>query len=135
MSYRKITVDGNEYMWAAGKTHTKIRLGARGKSTLYLNSEWGTPVIHRDYPTASWDGSDHVLATPGNSVPATYVIASGDVKGMITGERYWKDHACYRHPNETITGLTFDPFDLEINQKRTLVRNCRPCNYDRYMDT
>lgn len=124
MGYRKFNVNGEEYLVAIGPTHTKIRKGRHGKSTMYLNSEWGTPVRHQGFCYSE---------DPARSNPdpiSNYIIRPADIRGMILGVRFWQDYPCTRHPEYMITGLTVDPFDAEIHNKTTLVGNCAQCIQD-----
>lgn len=142
MSYRKITVEGKEYLWSTNGVVTRVRLGRHGSTTEYLNSEWGTPLRNRSIygePKFIVDGGcsngRYVLDEDYGGAVTGFVIASGDVKGMILGERKWKNHPCSLHPYETVTGLSADPFDETIHHKRTLVENCRVCAYASYQRT
>jgi hypothetical protein len=127
MAYRKIVVNDVAYRYVVGKTHTKIHPeGDQKHSKLYLNAEWGTPCIDGGW-SYNEKAEDRLVAELPTREPYAYMVAPGDVRGMIVGERKWKDIPCRRHPEVTVTGVCTNPFDAEIRGKRTLVYNCPRC--------
>lgn len=48
MSYRKITVDGKEYIYQTGEKITKVRHGRHAKSTFFSNDEFGELIAVYD---------------------------------------------------------------------------------------
>lgn len=129
MSYRKITVDGVDYRWMTWKTATKVQtLDKHGKvvgSKQYENVDWGTPLISCDYEDGRRETGGPLRYTEHG-----FVVSTGDVHGMIIGDRRWSVH-----PERTVTGLTGDPFAGEIEQKHILVDNCPDCLYDSWCNT
>ena len=134
--YRNITVDGQEYRYRVGRETTKVQhLGKKTTTKFYPNAEWGTPRINQDYDQIRVNEYLGDNPRPVRSTSLGYVVMPGDVRGMILGERRWRDHPCSRHPEYIITGVCGDPFEGEIYQKGTLVTNCPACLHDSWLDT
>ncbi len=138
--YRNLVVNDVRYRYVVGREATKVQNRDTGQTRLYKNAEWGTPLIDRQWETpqvseVAWAGKDTQPLSRDRDRPNGFVVRPGDVRGMILGERRWKDYPCRDHPQQIITGLTGDPFAGEIEGLLILVGNCPICNYHSWMET
>jgi len=110
MTYRKITVDSVDYEFAAGKTHTKIKIVSTGKALgVFENQRYA------------------------NSFGTTLVVTPATVRRMIEGKEGPKVMHCEKHDHYT-THLTSDPFAAEIYGKTRLMMDCPECERDLAME-
>lgn len=106
MSYRKITVNGTQYQYSIGKTHTKIK-----GLPVFENSQIGDQIS---------DTQDYVV-TPYN--------VSNAILGKHTPRLVQKCH------HGTITHeTTTDPYAYEIYGKEVDMINCPKCVHELEMD-
>ena len=112
MSYRKITVDGKQYEYVIGKTHTKIKgLG------LFLNTEIGMtvpfpPEFHR--------------------APKTFVTP-GMIADKIQGKLPRKP-IMYSCEHLTTPHTVADPFESEVHGRYVAMIACDRCVNERSWD-
>lgn len=100
MSYRKVHINNKSYEYVIGKNSTKIKgVG------VFSNSEYGSPF--------AWL-TDKFLITPKH------------VTAMVLGDKVRIKYHCKLH-NSTTEKVTYDPFALEINNRKVIVPNCREC--------
>lgn len=112
MSYRKITVDNQEYEYTVGKEYTKVKgLG------IYKNSEIGDSV-----------------ATGLKYKPEKFIVAPYNVANAIKGIKKPREILKCRHGTETHE-TTLCPYDHEIHGQEVAMINCPKCVHDSYMDT
>lgn len=104
MSYRKITVDNQQYEYTVGKEYTKVKgLG------IYKNSDIGDSV-----------------ATGYKYHPEKFIVAPYNVANAIKGIKKPREmHKC-RHGTETHL-TTLSPYDLEIYHEEVQMINCPKC--------
>lgn len=106
MSYRKITVNEQEYQYSIGKSHTKVK-GFK----VFENRMIGDPI----------SGTSDYVVTP-------YNVANA-IKGIYQPRVVDKcSHGTVTH--ET----TIDPFDAEIYGEQREMINCPKCVHERAMD-
>lgn len=104
MSYRKITVDNQEYEYTVGKSNTKIKgIG------IFKNEEIGDKVIH-EYK----GDTDKFVVSP-------YNVANA-IKGISKPRIVLKcNHGTETH--ETV----LSPYDMEIYRKEVPMIKCKHC--------
>jgi hypothetical protein len=128
MGYRNIEVDGVQYQYAVGRSHTKITgLG------VFLNKNYGTPVGYHRFRDPTTSGQP----LPEGQI-GTYVISPSKVRAMILHKtkgiepQSYRQH-CLKH-DYVVTSLTPSPFAGEIEGKGTLMWNCPECVEDNAME-
>lgn len=109
MSYRNIKVNDVDYRYVIGKKVTKIQKVGDRNFKLFDNK-----VI-------------------GNMLGQSPVITPAVIRDLILGNPVPRELHCRCH-NVTTTTLTYDPYELEINETRRVMIACQNCVDDREMD-
>ena len=110
MTYRKITVDSVNYEFAAGKTHTKIKVASTGKALGVFENK--------------------IYA---NMMGMITVVTPATVRRMIEGKEGPRVLHCEKHAHYT-THLVADPYAAEIEGRTRLMMDCPECVNDLAMD-
>lgn len=110
MAYRKLVVDGKNYEFVIGKVNTKVRDDS-GKSTIYNNSDIGSPLGYKYYEKGE--------------LIQGYVVTPLNVSRAVLGLGI-PEFVCERDGVKT-TKLIPDPFESEIGQRTRYMMNCPYC--------